>query len=69
MEVELVEVEQEEVGEGVGEEVEEDRLVHIQFLVHICCSDPHMDKLTSEKNKVYITYRQRVSVWLLVITS
>lgn len=64
-----MEVEQGEVGEGVGEEVEEDRLVHIQFLVHICCSDPHMDKLTSEKNKVHITYRQRVSVWLLVITS
>ena len=62
-----MEVEQGEVGEGVGEEVEEDRLVHI--LVHICCIDPHMDKLTSEKNKVYITYRQRVSVWLLEITS
>lgn len=47
-----MEVEQGEVGEGVGEEVEEDHLVYIQLLVHICCSDPHMDKLTSEKNKV-----------------
>lgn len=46
-----MEVEQGEVGEGVGEEVEEDHLVYIQLLVHIYCSDPHMDKLTSEKNK------------------
>ena len=54
--VEQLQVEQEEVGVGVGEEVvflREDSVVHIQLVLrmtYIHCSDPHMDKLFSAKN-------------------